>query len=237
MSGGRPTREAYRPLKETYARQAPDYHRRWHGYTEATLSATFTAIPDEAFTRILDAACGPGLFLQAARHRWTETILVGIDLTREMLVRARERLRGDPRTLFVCSMAEAIPFPAGCFDLVVCSSSFHHFRAPQRSLAEFRRVLRPGGTLVLTDWCDDYLACKVCDLWLRLVDRSHFRTYGLEECTELLRAARFQVLDSRRFKINWLWGMMTVRAQAPANNPELDSEAPAVAMTHSEQAN
>ena len=71
-----------------------------------------------------------------------------------------------------------------------------------------RRVLRPGGQLVLIDWCDDYLSCKVCSLWLRLADAAFYRTYTLRRCDALLREARLEIVSAERFRINWLWGMM-----------------------------
>ena len=66
----------------------------------------------------------------------------------------------------------------------------------------------------MTDWCDDYLACRMCDWVLRLVDKAHFRTYSMNGCERLLRQAGFQIDTARRFKIDWLWGLMTVRATA-----------------------
>ena len=49
---------------------------------------------------------------------------------------------------------------------MLCTNAFHIFPSPGAALAEMRRVLKPGGMLTLTDWCDDYLTCKLCSLWL-----------------------------------------------------------------------
>ncbi len=78
------------------------------------------------------------------------------------------------------------------------------------------RVLRPNGRLVVTDWCDDYVACRICDLWLRLFNRAHFRTYGEKQCRQLLEQAGFTAVRVDRYKINWLWGLMTAAAQKRA---------------------
>ncbi len=90
----------------------------------------------------------------------------------------------------------------------------HYFSQPARVLGECGRVLRAGGWLVVTDWRDYYLACKVCDWVLRLVDPAHFRMYGMKQCQALLAEAGFHLDRAQRFKGDWLWGLMTHRARA-----------------------
>ena len=75
-----------------------------------------------------------------------------------------------------------------------------------------KRVLRPNGRLVVTDWCDEYLACRVCDGWLRLFSRTYFRTYSRRSCARLLRENGYSVTRVDRYKISWLWGLMTATA-------------------------
>jgi hypothetical protein len=70
--------------------------------------------------------------------------------------------------------------------------------------------------VVITDWCDDYLACRICDLLLRWVKGAHFRAYSLEECGRFLKDAGFGSVYLERYKINWLWGLMTASGQKQA---------------------
>lgn len=112
------------------------------------------------------------------------------------------------------SRAESLPFSDASFDVVVSTSSFHFFSDPLHALREMARVLRPNGRLVLTDWCDDYLACRLCDLWLRTFDPAHVRTYGEKECRRFLDHAHFSDVHVDRYKINWFWGLMTATGRA-----------------------
>ena len=70
-------------------------------------------------------------------------------------------------------------------------------------------MLRPGGAIALTDWCDDYIACRICNLYLRLTNRAFYKTYQRMECLDLLRRAGFGNVKLDRYKISWLWGLMT----------------------------
>ncbi len=112
--------------------------------------------------------------------------------------------------------AESLPFAGGTFDVVVSTNVLHYVRRADEALREMRRVLRPGGRLVVTDWCDDFLMCRVLDPVLRLFDRAHFRTYGRAECRRLLEAAGFDPVEVERYRIDWFWGLMTATARKGA---------------------
>lgn len=107
-----------------------------------------------------------------------------------------------------------LPFASAAFDGVVCANSFHYFRQPDAALGEMRRVLRPGGWVVLVDWCDDFLACKLCSWWLRWTDRAFFHAYSIAECEGLLAKAGFAVARHERFRVGMLWGLMRFVARA-----------------------
>jgi ubiquinone/menaquinone biosynthesis C-methylase UbiE len=112
------------------------------------------------------------------------------------------------RVSWLQAEAGRLPLADATFDWVVCANSFHYFRPPSAALREMARVLRPGGSLVLVDWCDDYLTCRLCSWWLRWTDPAFYRTYALDECQALLGQAGFQVVSRAHFRVGWLWGLM-----------------------------
>jgi ubiquinone/menaquinone biosynthesis C-methylase UbiE len=199
------------PVLREYARLAPEYDRRWSAYVGATIRETLRRLAARPGERVLDVGCGTGTLLQELAAV-PDVRLVGIDPSAEMLAIARGKL--PPTVSLVRGVAERLPLPDRAFDAVVSTNSFHYFRRPVEALREMRRVLVPGGRLVITDWCDDYLTCRLCDRLLRLLGRAPVRVYRSGECRQLLAAAEVPAAEVERYKINWLWGLMTARAVA-----------------------
>jgi ubiquinone/menaquinone biosynthesis C-methylase UbiE len=195
------------PVVAEYARAAEHYDEKWAFYVEATTRETLRRLPMTSGARVLDVGCGTGELMRRLRAKYPHAVLAGLDPVAEMLAVARDKLSGneDLRTGY----ADALPWGAGTFDVVVSCNMFHYISHPVEALREMGRVLRPGGSLVLTDWCDDYLACRVCNLYLRLTNRAFYKTYRQAECRELLHAAGYRDVTIERYKISWLWGLMT----------------------------
>lgn len=200
-----------------YGKLAPRYDRRWSFYHQATLRETLTRLEVRPGDSLLDVGCGTGLLLDALERSVPGLKLSGVDPSPAMLGMARERL-GEAVALKQ-GYAKRPPFPDEAFDVVVSTNAFHYFRDPAEALEGMVRVLRPTGRLVITDWCDDYLACRLCDLWLRLFDRTHFQTYGEKQCRRLLERAGLSSIRIDRYKINWLWGLMTAVSRKNAARP------------------
>lgn len=186
------------------------YDTRWDRYVRATVAACMEGLEFRGDERVLDAPVGTGAVAAALLERWPGLRITGVDLSPSMLDEARGKLNAEA-PLLQADVAE-LPFPADTFDAVICVSSFHYFRRPKTVLAEFAHVLRPGGTLVILDWCDDYLACKLYGALLRRRDRAFVRTYTRTECEGLLRERSLVPRESRRFRVGWLWGLMRIAA-------------------------
>jgi SAM-dependent methyltransferase len=95
--------------------------------------------------RLLDAGCARGEATVVYARRATHA--AGIEVDPGELAAARERY---PALELVQARCEAIPFPNGSFDAVVCADVLEHVEDEVQSLVELRRVLAPGGILILT---------------------------------------------------------------------------------------
>lgn len=214
--------KAYQPLIEKYSRQATSYDRRWNlRWGDATLRAAVEAAPWDELECILDVGCGTGILEQAVAGRLRPPqSLVGVDIALPMLQRAQQKLARSDRIRWINAPAEQLPFATGSFDGLICNNSFHYYRQPLSVLQEFHRVIQPGGTLVLADWCSDFPACRVSYWLLRLAHHTYIhryalsRVWGLDEMSELLFTAGFAVTSAERVKMDLGWGIMVLRAQA-----------------------
>ncbi|HEY8735669.1 MAG TPA: class I SAM-dependent methyltransferase [Candidatus Dormibacteraeota bacterium] len=105
--------------------------------------------------RVLDIGCGPGFFARMlAQAVGAEGSVVGIDAAPEMIEYAGRKARRLANCRFQPGTAESLAFPDASFDVVVSSLMVHHLPDEIRLKAarEMRRVLRPGGTLLLADF-------------------------------------------------------------------------------------
>jgi ubiquinone/menaquinone biosynthesis C-methylase UbiE len=102
--------------------------------------------------KMLDVGCGTGLFASRVRARLPHVEVCGIDLVCDMLIEGQPRWRLHRGHVFpVQGDSERLPFASGSFDMVTCANSFHHYPRQDRAVAEMRRVLRPGGRLLIID--------------------------------------------------------------------------------------
>lgn len=98
-------------------------------------------------TLLLDAGCGSGLFSYMAIAKGAQVI--GIDAAPGLLEVARER---NPQNNFLEEDLEALPFAADSFDIVVGFNSFQFAGDFENALLEAKRVLKPGGKIVMGIW-------------------------------------------------------------------------------------
>jgi len=97
---------------------------------------------------ILDVGCGTGNLLSTI-PRETATRLYGVDLSPEMVRLAGQKLGPDAE--IKVGDSEDLPWPVSSFDIVCCTDSFHHYPRPEKVLQEMKRVLKPGGHLIIGD--------------------------------------------------------------------------------------
>jgi ubiquinone/menaquinone biosynthesis C-methylase UbiE len=93
--------------------------------------------------RLLDVGCGDGGVARLLARRVGEVVAVD--------VQPSDAWEDGDAVTYAVADGERMPFGNGEFDLVHSKDSLHHMEKPKRALAEYRRVLRPGGTALIVE--------------------------------------------------------------------------------------
>lgn len=203
------------PVVEEYSAAAKTYDEKWSFYVDATTRQTLSRLRMRGDERVLDVGCGTGELLARLAAKYPAAILAGLDPVPEMLAMASAKL--SEHVDLRIGWANRLPWEDGSFDLVVSCNMFHYITHPVAAVREMERVLRPEGRIVITDWCDDYIACRLCNIYLQLTSKAHYKTYRQAECVSLLKQAGYPDPKIDRYKISRLWGLMTAIAQKQAS--------------------
>lgn len=135
---------------------------------------------------VVDVGSGTGALTFALRERYPTSTIIGVDPGAPMVARARERAaREELDVEFREGFAQDLPVDDGVADAVTCSLSLHHVAESElpRALTEARRVLRPGGLLLVVELAPVG--------WLARVASGHPHATSPAAYVALLRAAGF----------------------------------------------
>ena len=78
--------------------------------------------------------------------------------------------------------------------------------------AQSVRVLKPGGNLIILDWCKDFLVCRICDWVLQCIDPAHQQCYTQAEFHHLLNSTGFEIHRATKVRFGLVWGLMVATA-------------------------
>ena len=115
--------------------------------------------PDSFFGSVLEVGAGTGRHLQHVRHRFDRYVMT--DLSLDLLALARDRYRDRPGLQFETADATSLSYPDSSFDRVISIYNLEHLPQPHRVLKEWRRVLKPGGTLSMAIPLDGGVAWRL----------------------------------------------------------------------------
>ena len=115
-------------------------------WTEGMRQEALDLLDIDETDEVLDVGCGTG-FGTAGLLQYTDTIY-GLDQSPAQLGKARQKLDDEPVS-FMLGDAERLPFPDDSFDVVWSSGSIEYWPNPAETLADIRRVCRPGGDVLI----------------------------------------------------------------------------------------
>ncbi|MFG2054546.1 class I SAM-dependent methyltransferase [Micromonospora sp. NPDC048930] len=146
--------------------------------------------------RVLDIGCGTGyLTRRVARAVGPDGAVVGIDPSPSVVAYAATR--SPANCAFQVAGAQALPHADASFDAVVSSLAIHHLPADDRVTAfrEMRRVLRPGGRLLLADFREQPRHLRIANLF-GVMARHARQHHAMADLADLVQRAGFALTGS-----------------------------------------
>jgi|KBSSwiStaDraftv2_1062776.scaffolds.fasta_scaffold232679_2 ubiquinone/menaquinone biosynthesis C-methylase UbiE len=189
-----------------------------------------TALPPRA--AIVDVGCGAGHLAFALAPKVARVAAVDPSPGMRATVEAATRERGLPNVTTHAGDAAALPFTSGTFCAAASRYSAHHWRDVPAALREMRRVLKPGGYLLMIDALGD--DSPLVDTHLQAIellrDPSHVRDLASAEWRTALERAGFATVEERIWPTRIEFGPWIERMRTPpesvATIRRLESGAP-----------
>ncbi len=170
--------------------------------------------------KVLDAGCGRGYYVKLISMLPHTKKVIGIDINNNYLKRAHETIRGESKATVISGSIYSLPFARSTFDAVVCSEILEHLNADKKALAELRRVLKPGGSLLISVphqnfpflWDPiNWTLMKFFNThmnpdrwWIAGIWADHVRLYTKKELLSKIENSGFVVLNNEDV-VMWSW--------------------------------
>ena len=148
---------------------------------------------------VIDVGCGWGRSLGKLNDRFAPGRLIGFDIAPKMVQAAAHEVAGlrtasGQAAEIVQASSAALPLPDASVDLLLCHQTFHHLVDQDAAIAEFFRVLKPGGILLFAESTRRYIHSWI----IRLLFRHPMDVQKTApEYLALVRAAGFVVPDAQ----------------------------------------
>lgn len=151
---------------------------------------------------LLDVGCGQGKSFKFLKKAFNPVTLIGIDADAEILEKSRQQAQHDGvEVKLMLGNGAAIGLPDHSVDIVFCHQTFHHLVEQEKAIAEFYRVLKPGGMLLFAESTRAYIHSWI----IRLLFRHPMEVQkSADEYMALIRGAGFSI-EPQRISFPYLW--------------------------------
>lgn len=201
--------------KELHYNLPPDYYEKsirinplqwfWHTRRFKNISQLIEPVKGE----VLDVGSADGTFTEIITNQSKAKKVIGIDVLRGSVKYANKRFKKNKRMEFLVADAHQLPFKNNRFEAVFCLEALEHIFDPQKVLSEIRRVLKPGGYLVILVPTNNFLFkiiwWFVLHTWGRHWQETHIQSFGQQSSlVETVKKANFRIERDKKFLLNML---------------------------------
>ena len=151
---------------------------------------------------ILDVGCGQGKSFKFLKKTFNPVTLIGMDADAKVLEKSRRQAHHDGVEVeLMLGNSAAINLPDHSVDIVFCHQTFHHIVQQEKAIAEFYRVLKPGGLLLFAESTRAYIHSWI----IRLLFRHPMQVQkSAAEYMDLIRDTGF-CIEPQRVSFPYLW--------------------------------
>ena len=222
-------------------RRVRRYNVHWSTFNEKTLGEALALVDVVALRsvpqrlgrvpRLLDVACGTGILLKRLLDQVPAAQAYGVDASEDMLVQARLALKDLPQVHLEqvkvgAGETAGLPFAQGTFDLITSTNALHDISEPVTMLSAMRRLLAPGGQLVVEDFAprQPVFFWSAFEWLLKLLEGNRVHAYTLLQAQSLCEQAGLRVVQAKAFKVDWFWRGWAVSAYSLLDEQEDDAD-------------
>lgn len=202
-----------RAVRRKYNFLAKIYDIIYWGYIRKTNETACLALQPAGDEHFLNIGCGTGDLEKRLLQKYPDLQLTGVDLSSDMLAKAKEKLAAYPQVQFREGDFLNIDLPENTFDAVFSISNLHYFSNPQAVFTKAHLLLKKNGQLILIDWNRKSLKGRIYHAYMSAFDPAFAKVYTIEEATRLLEKSGFQIEKTTRFRVGLLWSMMRLVAR------------------------
>ncbi len=195
-------------IQEYYARRSNDYDRQksrtWkssRGFSDEVAGEMLDALAALSNGVLLEVGTGSGRNALPLLEKANPHLIIGLDLSREMLKQAKEKALSYKGNLhLVMGDGERLPFADKVFDAIVCMSTMHYFVLEEGILHAFFKVLREKGVFVCGDLTiHESDGHRFLESLERIVSKAHAAYHKPSEMRKLMETHGFRVTRMRTF--------------------------------------
>jgi ubiquinone/menaquinone biosynthesis C-methylase UbiE len=155
-----------------------------------------------AYSVVVDVGCGYGRSFKLLKERFAAQRVIGVDVDRQILADAARQAKADGVEVELMQASGSdLPIADQSADLVLCHQTLHHFVDQEETLREIRRILKPGGLLLVAESTRAYIHSWIIRLLFR--HPMHVQRTA-EQYLAMIRAAGF-VIGDKAVSYPYLW--------------------------------
>ena len=180
------------------------------------------ALPLSPGSKLIDIGCGTGIVACHLKRLCPSSAVVGLDLSRRVIRRAKELDRSGSID-FVAATESELPFSDSAFECAVCRFSLHHYPDLVAHLREVRRILEAGGIYLIVEVVPETgrFQAMLNEVFAAAERETtgHVAYYSLEEFAELLAPAKLRLRSVQPFPLRLKIGKYLTHCQEIRKTP------------------